>query len=127
MDRDAIVRSRRRDQALEALEFEREREQALAHQLGSILVEEEGSRIDEQAFGRMAEADVALVRELLDDGGWAADEDGDLLEQSPEDWLSGDDGEPAEQEDEIGRLQGEIARCRERQQALERYMDALGA
>lgn len=126
MDRDAIVRSRRRDQALEALEFEREREQALAHQLGSILVEEEGSRIDEQAFGRMAEADVALVRELLDDGGWAADEDGDLLEQSPEDWLSGDDGEPAEQEDEIGRLQGEIARCRERQLALERYIDALG-
>lgn len=126
MDRDAIVRTRRREQALEALEFEREREQALEQQIGAILVEEEGSRVDEEVFGRMEETDVALVRELLDVG-FGVNGDGDELGDDPESWLADDTGDPDEREDEIGRLEAEIALCRERQRALERYVDGLGA
>lgn len=127
MDRDAIVRSRRRDQALEALEFERERERALGHQIGAILLEEDGPRVDEEAFGRMEQTDVALVRELLGDGDSGVDEDGDALMEDPDAWLGDDDGEPPVHEDEIERLEDEITRCRERQQALERYVEALDA
>lgn len=122
MDRDAIVRSRRRDQALEALEFERERERALAHQVGAILVEAEGPRVDQEAFGRMEEVDVALVRELLFEPEWAFEEEGVELGEDPDAELAA----AGVDEDEIGRLESEIARCRDRQRALERYMEALG-
>ena len=126
MDRDAIVRSRRRDQALEALEFERERERALAHQIGAILVEAEGPRVDQEAFGRMEEVDVALVRELLVEPEWTFEaEEADLVDD-PDAWLVGDEDEQGVDEDEIGRLEDEIVRCRDRQRALERYVEALG-
>jgi hypothetical protein len=126
VDRDAIVRGRRRDQALEALEFERERERALAHQIGAILVEAEGPRVDRDAFGRMEEADVAVVRELLEEPEWTFDAEGVELEDDPDAWPARVDGEQGVDEDEIGRLENEITRCRERQRALERYMEALG-
>jgi hypothetical protein len=121
VDRDAIVRGRRREDALEALEFERQREQALAGQIDAIVVEEDGSRVDEQVFARMEPDDVALVRELLGNGGLVTDEDGD-------DWPdeAGDEMEDADP-DEIPRLEAEIAECRRRQQALERFIEALGA
>jgi hypothetical protein len=121
VDRDAIVRSRRREDALEALEFERERERALAGQIDAIVVEEDGPRVDEQVFARMEPADVALVRELLGNGGWVTDEDGD-------DWPAEDGDEPEDAgADEIARLEAEIAECRRRQQSLERFIEALGA
>ena len=126
MDRDAIVRSRRRDQALEALEFERERERALADQIGAILAEAEGPRVDQAAFERMEEVDVALVRELLDEPEGTFEADGAELEDDPDAGLSGDEGEQGVDEDEIGRLESEIVRCRDRQRALERYVEALG-
>jgi hypothetical protein len=125
VERDAIVRSRRRDQALEALEFEREREQALADQIGAILVEAEGPRVDQEAFGRMEEVDVALVRELLVEPEWAFEEEGAELGDDPDAGLAGAEGEQGVDEDEIGRLESEIVRCRDRQRALERYIEAL--
>jgi hypothetical protein len=126
VDRDAIARGRRREQALEALEFERDREQALVYQIGSVVLEEEGRRVDEEAFGRMAPADVAIVRELLGDG-WAPADDEDAGDEDAGLWLD-DDGEPADdEEDEVARLEAELERCRVRQRALERYLDALAA
>jgi hypothetical protein len=129
VDRDAIARRRRRSQALEVLEFERERERALADQLESIVAEEEGRRVDEEAFARMAPEDVAIVRELLGDG-WEFEED------EEEDELGGDvgfllddeDGELEEEEgaDEVARLQGLLESCRTSQRALERFIEALG-
>jgi hypothetical protein len=127
VDRDAIARRRRRSQALEALEFERERERALADQLESIVAEEEGRRVDEEAFARMAPEDVAIVRELLGDG-WALDEDAEEDDAGGElDFLSDEDGEPEEEEDEVARLQGLLESCRTNQRALERFIEALGA
>ena len=132
MDRDAIARSRRRDQALEALAFEREREAALRDQLEEVVLEQEGPRIDREAYARMEPDDVAVVRELLDES-WSADEDeeedddSDFLLVVDDGGVLADDDEEDEDEDEVARLQGEIASCRARQRALERYLEALEA
>jgi hypothetical protein len=129
VDRDAIARSRRREQALEALRFERDRELALVDQIGAIVLEEEGRRVDEEVFGRMSPADVAIVREVLDDG-WAPEDDdvGGEDELETESWLVDDEDAPEAdggEVDEITRLEGELEGCRERQRALERYVEAL--
>jgi hypothetical protein len=119
VDRDAIARRRRRGQVLEALTFEREREAALRDQLEEVVLEQEGPRVDAEAFAQMQPDDVAVVRELLDDG-WS------LLDDEDDDDLTDDDGlDVAADEDEVERLQGEIESCRARQRAFERYLDAL--
>jgi hypothetical protein len=123
VDRDAIARGRRREQALEALQFERDREQALVDQIASVVLEEEGPRVDAEAFGRMDPADLEIVRGVLDDSGWAFDEEEPGSEADDDGGVADDAGE----EDEIARLEGELAGCRHRQRALERYMDALTA
>jgi hypothetical protein len=128
VDRDAIAREQRRRHAAEALEFERQREAELTDQIDVIVTEREGPRIDEETFARMAPEDVETVRSLLSPDG--------APELDEEDWLrfedDADDEEPAEAEDdfleeEIGRLQGEVAESRRRQKALQRYLDALGS
>jgi hypothetical protein len=129
VNRDAIARSRRRGQALEALTFEREREAALRDQLEEVVLEQEAPRIDADAFARMEPGDVAVVRELLDEG-WSADEDEEEVDDDGDFLLAVDDeGAPAaeEDEDEVARLQGEIESSRVRQRALERYLEALEA
>ena len=123
MDSDAIVCARRHQQALDALEFERGREAALLEQRDEVLTELEGPRIDAAAFARMEAEDVQLVREALDP------EQG----RPEEEWLEFQ-GEPAaaerlrreEREAERQRLILLIAECRRLQQALERYLEALG-
>ena len=62
MDRDAIARAGRRAQAEEALAFEREREAALREQIAALVLEEEGPRLDAEAFASLDDADVRLVR-----------------------------------------------------------------
>lgn len=121
MDTDTVVRARRRQQALEALEFERDREAALCGQLEEVLTELEGARIDAAAFARMEPADVALVRETLD--------------PSQEEWPELEGESPAEaarlqreeHEAECTRLRQVIEQSRRSQVALERYLEALGA
>ncbi len=122
MDREAIARAQRRQQALESLESERDREAALLDQLQAVIAEEEGPRIDEAAFAKMEPEDVEVVRDALGATPWGADEElGFGLEV---DDLSDDEGESIEEE--IARLQEEIARSRRRQGAFERYLEALG-
>ena len=118
MDRDAIARRRRRGQVLEALTFEQEREAALRDQLEEVVLEQEGPRVDAEAFAQMQPDDVAVVRELLDDG-WS------LLDDEDDDDLADDDDALNVAEDEVERLQGEIESCRTRQRAFERYLEAL--
>jgi hypothetical protein len=124
MDRPAIARAQRRREGLDALEFERSRAAALRDQLEEIVAELEGPRVDEETFGRMAPEDVELVRSILTPG--ASDEDAE------EEWLAPDDldeaapdGQGADEE-EIARLAREIEESERRQQALERYLQALG-
>jgi hypothetical protein len=128
MDREAIARAQRRRQASDALEFERERAAGLQEQIDTLIVELDGPRVDEEAFAKMAAEDAELARSLLspvEEPADEADEDEWLIfgDDPPE-----DDEEPdprAEAEAEIVRLQEEIAESRRRQDALERYIEAL--
>jgi hypothetical protein len=119
VDREAIARAERRRQALEALEFERARATALRERLEAVIVEVDGPALDEAAFAQMAPADIEVVRPTLqsvdaeptDPEPEAEDGGGEMIE-----WL----------EEEIARLDEELASSSRRQQAFERYLDALG-
>lgn len=114
-----MTRSQRRRQVEEALDDERGRETALAERLEEVVAEAEGPRVDEQVFQRLDREDAALVREALS---LAVGDEGQ--EDDAEDDATDDDGWA---EEEIARLQDELADSRRRQRALERYLDALGA
>jgi hypothetical protein len=126
-----IARSQRRKQALEALEFERDREAALRGQLEETATELEGPNIDEETFAAMDPEDVEIVRQTLLDAGEPFEE---TFADDGEDWLDEFriDGESPEEEreerlGEVARLEVEIEDSRRRQQALERYVEALSA
>lgn len=127
VDMEAIARAQRRRQALEALEFERQREAALHGQLEEVIAELAGDRIDEDAFARMAADEVELVRAALAD---SRARDLAFREELAAGWLPEDEQEDAEEEQrerlaEVARLQEEIAACRRRQQAFVSYLRAL--
>jgi hypothetical protein len=124
LDRRAIARDQRRRQAVEALEFERARAEALREQLDQVVTEAEGQAVDELAFAAMAPDDVEVVRAELY-GSEPAEPD---PEWDAGEWEVGHDDpepDPEEAESEIARLQEEIAASRRRQQAFERYLAAL--
>jgi hypothetical protein len=121
VDRVAVARAERRRQALEELEFERGRAEALHDEIARLVVELEGPRLDEEVFARLEPADVELVQGSLQDG--PSTDDGD------DEWFDPDADDPealrAEAEEEIRRLEAEIAASTRRQEAFERYLDAL--
>jgi hypothetical protein len=131
VDRLAIARAERRRQATDELEFERERATALQEQLERIVLELEGPAVDEEVFAKMAPEDVDLIRAAIQGGSEMEVEDID------DELLDGDEGghdteqwaaeQREAQEAEIVRLQAEIASSERRQQALGRYLEALGA
>ncbi len=130
MDRDAIARAQRRRQALEALEFERNRATGLSEQIEEIVAETEGPRIDEEAFAGMTPEDAAALRAVLQLDGEPLSEEEPLPEDDwlgPEESSEPDPDEPEDDaEEEIARLQAEVAESRRRQALLERYIEALG-
>jgi hypothetical protein len=106
-ERDRTVRGRRRREALDSLELEARREEALVTRLESALRDLEAWRADEEAFGRMEPEDAELLRRI----GFAT-------------------RRPAEDarvrlESQAAELEAEIAECRRRQRAYERYAAAL--
>ena len=119
VDVDGIVRAKRRQQALDALEFEDGREVAVLAQIGEVLTELEGSRIDEAAFARMAPEDVALVRGVLDPTSDESEDEFGLESTESRAEMRND------LEAERTRLEDVIADSRSRRQALERYIEAL--
>jgi hypothetical protein len=121
VDREAIARGERRRRIEEALDEERGREEALVERLAEVVAEREGTRIDEEAFARMDPEDVALVREALEEPSAfdMGEEDADFLA------LERDEDHRTEAEEEIVRLQAEIAASRRRRLAYERYLEAL--
>jgi hypothetical protein len=123
VDREAIARGERRRRIEETLDEERGREKALTERLNEVVAEAEGSRIDEQAFARMDPEDVALVREALEEPSFfdEGEEDTDFLSLDRE----GQEQDADEVEEEIARLQAEIAASRRRQLGYERYLEAL--
>jgi hypothetical protein len=122
VDRESIARAERRRQALEALEFERARAAALRERLEAIVVELDGPAIDAAVFAELSPEDVEIVRPALQ---------GDEAEpvESFEIDLEGEDPQAehaAWLEEEVARLEREIAASGGRQQAFEHYLDALG-
>jgi hypothetical protein len=129
MDVEAIARAQRRRQALDALEFQRNRETALQEQIEAIVGEVQGPRIDEAAFTRMAPEDVELARGILESGLETGEADLNGLDGLDDEWImehGTPDSESDDYEAELGRLQDEIADSRRLQQALKSYLDALG-
>ena len=121
MDRDALTRAGRRRQALEALEFEREREQALIEQLEHTLAEAQGPQLDEAVFAGMAPEEVEIVRQTLEGPPDDLEEEEFLLEREE----FGEEPDEEALEEEIARLERGLVECRRRQQAFERYLAAL--
>jgi len=107
---------------LEALEFERARAAALRSRLEAVVVELDGPAIDAAIFAELSPEDVEIVRpELQSD------------EPEPDESLELDleGGDPRAEhaawlEEEVARLEQEIVVSGSRQQAFERYLDALG-
>ena len=122
MDLREIARDQRRRQALEALEFEREREVALRGALEQTAADLEGADIDEAAFAQMTAEEAEMVRNAIGEVG-----DFELTDDFGEEWISfeSDEERRAEHAEEIVRLQGELADSRRRQGALERYLELL--
>jgi hypothetical protein len=122
VDRVAIARAGRRQQALEELEFERERAAALQEEIARLVLELEGPRLDEEVFARLEPADVELVQSSFQSGPASDDADDEWFE------IDADDPETLreETEQEIRRLEAEIAASTRRQEAFERYLEALG-
>ncbi|HET9213431.1 MAG TPA: hypothetical protein VFN93_01660 [Gaiellaceae bacterium] len=124
MDRDALARAGRRAQAEEALLFEREREEALRRQLAELALEEEGPRVDAEAFAALDEDEVRRVRAAL--GQFEApelDDDPSFLDDLYVDLAD----EPEDLEDEATRLEREIDESLRTQAALGRFIAALSA
>lgn len=123
VDTDGIVRARRREQALEALEFEVAREVALLAQIEEVLTELEGPRIDAAAFEKMEAAEAELVRETLDPG--RVESEDESLELEGEDAADSARLMREELEAEGSRLRELAAESRRCQKALESYIQAL--
>ena len=110
-----MVRSQRRRHVGELLEDERGREVALAERIEEVVAEKDGPVFDERVFGQLDPEDATLIREVL-----RPTSDFDEEEE--------DDGSDAGWADEeIARLQDEIADSQRRQRAYERYLNALDA
>jgi hypothetical protein len=122
VDREAIARRQRRRQVAEALEEEREREAALVARVEEVVVETDGPAIDEQVLPQLEPDDAAVVRELLQEHSPFDDDEGEDLEFLSED---GDAFEEDGVDEELARLEGEIADSQRRQLAYQRYLEAL--
>jgi hypothetical protein len=121
MDRDALARAGRRAQAEEALADERQREAALRRQVAEVVLEQDGARIDAETFAALDADSAERVRSAL--GIFAEEIDDDPFVD--EFYVTLDDEPEEPGEDELGRLQAEIADSQRTQQALEEYIAAL--
>lgn len=106
--REEIARARRRQEALDCLEFERTREAALLARLEPVVRDAEAWRADEVAFTAMAPEDRDLLREI----GFA--------QPRPPDDARG------RFEARIAELEAQLEDCRRRQKAYAAYAKALG-
>ena len=107
MNRLEITRRRRRQEALDSLEFEREREAALRGRLDPIIRDTDAWRADEQALSRLSEEEARTLEEI-----------GFCQGKPPEDSLG-------RLEAQIAELEAQIADSQRRQRAFEAYARAL--
>ncbi len=109
VNREEIAIRRRRQEALDSLAFERERELALTQRLEPLVRDVEAWRADELAFASMEGEDAETLRRI-----------GFTMKPLPEPGAS-------QREAQIAELAAQLEDCRARQQAYERYAEALRA
>jgi hypothetical protein len=107
VNREEVAARRRRQEAIDSLEFEREREAALVQRLEPMIRDADAWRADERAFAVMSEEDKATLREI-----------GFVLPRPPEE-------SRARIEAQIAELQAQIEDSRRRQRAFAAYASAL--
>ena len=107
-DREQIARARRRQEALDSLEFERQREAALVQRLEPVIRDAEAWRADEAAFAGMEADDREFLREI-----------GFAQPKPPDDALG-------RFQARIDELEAQLEDCRRRQKAFAAYAKALG-
>ena len=107
MNRERIAIRRRRQEALDSLEFERVRERALTERLEPLVRDTEAWRADELALGRMPAADADTLRRI-----------GFAMGPLPEPGRS-------QREQQIAEITAQLEDCRQRQRAFEQYAAAL--
>jgi hypothetical protein len=107
VNREQIAIRRRRQEALDSLEFERVRERALTERLEPLVRDAEAWRADELAFGRMGPENADTLRRI----GFAM---GPLPEPGR-----------TQREQQIAEIVAQLEDCRERQRAFEEYAAAL--
>ena len=129
----------RRKQVEDLLEYERERELTLKEHIHTLVAESEGPAIDAAAYAQMAPEQVEILKRELNPASIYEDEP---MSEDVDDFFGWDRDDIAEDEawlfeegpeqvdstaDEIARLEDEIASCRQKQAALQAYLDALPA
>lgn len=107
MNREDVAVRRRRQEALDSLELEREREAALAQRLEPMIRDVEAWRADERAFAGMSVEDAETLREI-----------GFAMSRPAED-------SRARIEAQIAELEAQIEDSRRRQRAFAAYAAAL--
>jgi hypothetical protein len=108
----------------EALDFERDRAQAIEDQIALTVCEVEGPQIDAAAFAAMSPEDVEIVQAELNPPPYGSDEGPEYFER--DDLIDLDFEEPGDPHaEELTRLNRELEDCRRRQQAFESYLEAL--
>ncbi len=113
---------------MEALEFERARETELRRQIAELVLEEDGPRVDAEAFAGLDEDDVRRVQAALGMFGEDVEDEDPFVDDVFVELDFGDEGaDDEEPEDEVARLQGEIEESLRTQAALERFIAALDA
>ena len=96
--------------------------QTLLHEeIARLVLELEGPGLDEEVFARLSPGDVELVRGSLQGRPAAEGDEDEWFELHNED----PETDREELEAEIVRLQAEIAASTRRQEAFQRYLDAL--
>ena len=135
MDRRAITVAVRRKQVEDLLEYEHERELTLLDQINSVVAEDEGPSVDAAAFEQMTAEQVEIVKRELNPASIYEDEP---MGEDVDDFFGWDRDDIAEDEDpwvfdepvdataeELARLNEELESCRQKQAALQAYLDAL--
>lgn len=137
MDRRAITVDVRRKQVEDLLEYERERELTLLEQINTVVADAEGPSVDAAAFEQMTPEQVEIVKRELNPASIYED---DPMTEDVDDFFGWDRDNIAEDDDpwvfdepvdataeELGRLNEELESCRQKQAALQAYLDALPA
>ena len=106
-ERERIARARRRQEALDSLEYERDREAMLRQRLEPAVRDAEAWRADEAALARLSAEDAETLRRI-----------GFMQPRPPDD-------SRARLEKQIGDLEAQIEDSRLRQQAFAAYVAAL--